>query len=234
MMNVCIYNVFSFPIPSQKGFGTGNGSTKIDFVMKIKTILFSLIFFSSMASFSQEFKGGFLLGPTATQVTGDKLAGYKKLGFNAGLFTEFVFDDQKSVRAEMYYIQKGSRKNPSEVDYNKYVMSLHYVEVPFLFQYRFYRSFSAQGGLSFAYLFKSLEKDQNGELNINGRMPFRDFDFSANIGLLYSITENWKVGGRMSYSFIHIREKPNFQIGLAYHDRRQYNDVAQISFYYAF
>lgn len=202
--------------------------------MKIKTILFFLIFFNSITSFSQEFKGGFLLGPNATQVTGDKLAGYKKLGFNAGVFTEFVFDDRKSIRAEMYYIQKGSRKNPTEFDYNKYVMSLHYVEVPFIFQYRFYKSFSAQGGLSFAYLFKSKEKDQNGELNVNGRMPYSDFDFSANIGLLYSINDHWKVGGRMSYSFIYIREKPDFQVGLAFHDRRQYNDVAQISFYYAF
>ncbi len=202
--------------------------------MNIKTTFLFLSIFTSTILFSQEFKGGFLLGPTATQVTGDKLGGYEKLGFNAGLYTQFNFDDRRSARVEMYYIQKGSRKIPTEFDYNKFVMSLHYVEVPFLFQYRFYKSLSAQGGLAFAYLFKSTEKDQNGILNDFGRVPFRDFDFTAQLGVMYDINKTWKVGGRMSYSFLHFRDMPPTQSGFLYHNRKQYNDVAQISFYYTF
>lgn len=199
-----------------------------------KNIILFLVFTSLIHfTFSQGFKGGLLLGPTVTQVTGDKLAGYDKLGVMGGVYTEYPFNDRTTGRLEMYYIQKGSRHIPSDVDYNKYVMSLQYVEVPIIYQYRFYKKFSFQTGLSFAYLFSSKEKDQNGTINSDGRIPFRKYDFSILGGLTYNINDKWVVGGRYSYSILYIREKPDFE-NISYHNRRQFNDVVQISMYYAF
>ncbi len=201
--------------------------------MKFKAILVFICFLPATMVFSQGFKGGFLLGPTVTQVTGDKLAGYDKLGVMGGVFTEFPFTDRTTGRLEMYYIQKGSRHIPSDADYNKYVLSLQYVEVPVLFQYRFYKKWSFQAGLSFAYLISSKERDQNGVLSTIGRIPFKKFDISALGGFTYTINDKWMVGGRYSYSILFIRERPDFE-NISYHNRRQFNDVVQISMYYTF
>lgn len=199
-----------------------------------KNIILIAIFLSLVNfTFSQGFRGGLLLGATATQVTGDKLAGYDKLGVLGGVFTEFSFSERTTGRLEMYYIQKGSRHIPGEFDYNKYVMSLHYVEVPLIYQYRFYKKFSFQTGLSFAYLFSSKEKDQNGTINSDGRIPFRNYDFSLLGGFTYKINDAWMASARYAYSALYIREKPDFE-NISYHNRRQFNDVVQISMYFTF
>lgn len=201
--------------------------------MKKNIILISIFLSLVNIAFSQGFRGGLLLGATATQVTGDKLAGYDKLGVMGGVFTEFSFSERTTGRLEMYYIQKGSRHIPSDFDYNKYVMSLHYVEVPLIYQYRFYKKFSFQAGLSFAYLFSSKEKDQNGTINSDGRIPFRKFDFSVLGGFTYKLNDKWMASTRYSYSALYIREKPNFE-NISYHNYREFNDVVQISMYYSF
>ena len=201
--------------------------------MKRQFLFLTLFVFLLGKVFSQGFEGGLLVGPTATQVTGDMLSGYNKLGAMAGVFTQFVFDDRNSLRMEMYYIQKGARRVPSEYDPRKFLISLHYVEVPFIYQYRFYHKFSAQFGLSFAYLFKAYEKDLYGLVDPHGRKPFRNFDFSGQIGLNYQLSEKFHLGGRFSYSALFIREKPDFE-SVAFHNMRQFNDVLQLSVSYSF
>ncbi|MFM9028678.1 MAG: hypothetical protein ACKOQ6_11910, partial [Bacteroidota bacterium] len=68
---------------------------------------------------AQSFSSGIRFGMTATQVDGDTYEGFDKAGLLGGLFVERFMSDRFSLRMEMDYIQKGSRK-PLDKDVNSF------------------------------------------------------------------------------------------------------------------
>ncbi len=200
--------------------------------MKNNKLILLLLFFVLFQFVSaQNFKGGLIAGIAATQVDGDKLSGYNHPGAKLGFFTQLPLNSKIDLRFEMYYIQKGSRKNSSQANPTTYIQRLNYIEVPVLFQYNAFEKLSFFGGPSFAYLFKSSERDQNGLIPANGRELYEKFDFSIHGGGIWKLNQKWSFGLSGSYSMLFIRNLPRFS-NMAYHDRRQYNNVVLISTYY--
>lgn len=199
--------------------------------MKTKRYTFLVILlFAVCFSEAQSFKGGLVMGLAATQVTGDKLSGYNHPGAQLGVFTELPIGTKSSLRMEMYYIQKGSRKNSSEVDPSSYVQRLNYIEVPLRYQFKPFNKLSFNIGPSFGYLFLSAERDEGGLIPSYGRYSYNKFDFSIQGGGNWAFNDKWKVGLSYSYSILPIRDMPLVS-GMAYHDRKQFNDVVLISLY---
>jgi hypothetical protein len=118
------------------------------------TFLFLIL---TYCSFSQVFKGEVILGGNVTQVDGDEVYGYRKVGFNGGLGVMFPFSfvkDKKekpwALSMEMLFNQKGSRqKNYSGIDFcdtcppeiecdpmMKYRLKMNYISIPFLLHYQ--------------------------------------------------------------------------------------------------
>jgi len=197
--------------------------------MKRYTFLL-IILFSVCISQAQSFKGGLVMGLAATQVTGDKLSGYNHPGAQLGVFTELPIGTKSAMRFEMYYIQKGSRKNSSDRDPSSYVQRLNYIEVPIFYQYKPFNKLSFNAGLSLAYLFASSDLIDGDKMPSYFSDPRNKYDFSIQGGGIWSFNEKWRIKLNYSYSILPIRDMPSVS-GMVYHDRKQYNDVVLISLY---
>ncbi len=189
-----------------------------------------LLFFVVSFSQAQSFKGGLVMGLAATQVTGDKLSGYNHPGAQLGFFTELPLGTKNALRMEMYYIQKGSRKNSTATYPGSYVQRLNYIEMPLFYQYKPFKKLSFDIGLSLGYLFLSSERDEGGLIPSYGRYSYNRFDFSMQGGGNWTLNDKWIIGLNYSYSILPIRNAPS-PYPITYHDRRQYNDVVTISLF---
>ena len=93
------------------------------------------------------FKGGVLAGATTSQISGDNLAGFHKLGAMAGVFANCVLVEQPKfglkLQMEMDFVMKGShsfsRSGQAVNPMAKYVLNLGYIEVPVLLRFRIAR-----------------------------------------------------------------------------------------------
>ena len=95
------------------------------FFKKISIILLILLSVNKMTA--QEFKGGFIGGISTSQLSGDMLGGFNKMGLIIGGFTSRSFSEKISAKLEIVYIQKGSR-TPKQ-DY-RHQYSLDYINFP--------------------------------------------------------------------------------------------------------
>ena len=120
----------------------------------------SLIF--SDQSFSQHILGSVSAGINLSQVDGDEVYGYNKVGLNIGPSAIIPFGKNKrwSVTLELLYSQLGSRQKnvntvidtvltPPPKYYDGYRLSLNYVQIPVIVHYTDKRSVA--GGVGFLY-----------------------------------------------------------------------------------
>lgn len=180
----------------------------------------------------QNFGGGFYGGIAASQISGDRLAGFNKPGIDAGIFTNLTLNEKLKVQLELSYIQKGSRDNanPDKGDYESYLLRLNYIEIPILFNYRVNKSFSFEAGPYFSYLLGFSEKDFYGD--IAGSRDFYDYDSGIVGGMHYIINDNINAVFRVSNSVLPVREHKG---GGTYRlNRGQYNSVVSLTLHYIF
>lgn len=203
--------------------------------MMKRIIIFLIVFFNFILLSHlncQNFGGGFYAGLAATQISGDRLAGFNKPGLNAGIFTNLTLNEKLKVQLELSYIQKGSRDNanPDKGDFESYLLRLNYVEIPFLLNYRVNKSLSFEAGPYFSYLLGFSEKDFYGD--IPGSRDFYNYDFGVTGGMHFIINENINAVFRGANSIIPVREHKG---GGTYRlNRGQYNSVVSLSLYYIF
>jgi len=199
----------------------------------LKRILICLFFLLPLAGFSQRFNGGILLGGNVSQVDGDDLDGYHKLGFQAGAFVSLRISKHSSFQMEMEYFQKGSRKasNPdSGSGDHSYLIRIHYLEIPFLYQYTFAKRVQAEIGPAADIFLGSLE-ESDGQVSPS-TVPFRPVTLAGIIGIACYITPNLKAGVRFNYSLLSIRqpadpEPPSYRHILF--EKGQYNNVLSLT-----
>jgi hypothetical protein len=190
---------------------------------------FTIVFFAITSQLAaQGFVGGGSLGIVASQVNGDELSGYNKLGLCGGLFVRNEFNDRYSLQMDIQFIQKGSRKrtNPEDGDYSYFLLRLSYVEVPIMFQAKVYKKFYAEGGLALGYLIRA-RQDADGNGMLEPDPAFKRFDIPYIIGVSYGFTDNIRFNIRHSFSIIAIRDFPGQQS--YYFDSGQYNKLLTFS-----
>ena len=188
------------------------------------------------------FAGGVSAGITATQISGDHLAGFHKVGATAGVFANCVLADQPKfglkLQLEMNFVMKGSHSYtpPSQpVDpMSKYVLNLGYIEVPVLFRFRFARitirnrsdfEFEAGPGI---HLY-TRERDAYGAAV--GRPEFKWWELSMMGGLSYRFKEHHAVTLRYSNSILPVR-KPTWAVNQTV--KMQFNSVLYLIYSYQF
>lgn len=195
---------------------------------------FSTVIFVQVNA-QKEFKIGAIAGINATQISGDDLGGFDKLGINAGGFCNFPLNDFWKAQFEILYSQKGSRKTPDpEIgDYTEYKLQLGYVEVPLLLQWQLpnkLEKFRIEFGPSFGALMSSEESNQQGTIpNTRG---FKSFELSFNIGINYAIGEQFSVNIRNNNSILPVREHAAGATYLL--NRGQYSSVVALTIRYQF
>jgi len=165
---------------------------------KLRPLFILSFFILSLGAKAQEFKSGLVLGLTATQVDGDNLSGYNKVGPHLGIFVERMFGSKLGLRSEFLFTIKGA-KNYVDIDNiaDPLKTAFYYVEVPFLLNYRI-KKFQIEAGPSFGVLLYAFNSDKLGKYTTTSR--YNRLDWEMNLGVSYRLKQDLLIYSQFSYS----------------------------------
>lgn len=172
----------------------------------------SLFLFISDVILAQKFGGGITLGFNASQIDGDDMAGYHKIGWNSGLNTSYNLNDPWQINVDFLFSQRGSQSQliPDETESLRKI-TLNYIELPVYIAYQDWKIeddfYKVQGfaGLSAGRLFSV--KNALGDDDINGD-NFLKNDLSYILGAKFMFSKHLGMTGRYTRSFIKMYKNP--------------------------
>lgn len=194
---------------------------------------------------AQVFRGLLIGGFNLSQVDGDEIYGFTKLGANIGAGAMLPFNKKWSVTMETVFSQKGSRQAPIYVDTmpngtvitGQYSLRLNYVEVPLLVHFTDKEVVSAGAGISYGRLVGVTEKEHGRLVESttlqNGPYSRDNWEIIGDIKL--PLRKNVKINLRYSYSLRKIRTRDFYNIYNEYiKTREQYNNLITVRLVWVF
>ncbi|KAA5532430.1 PorT family protein [Taibaiella lutea] len=164
----------------------------------------------------KKFTAGIAVGANLSQVDGDGLSGFSKIGFNAGPVVNVRFNEKVALGFELLYSQKGSKSigagySPSSGSYfGRYSIKVNYAEVPLILYYYLQPKYQFGIGASYNVLINSKEQYDDG---LNPVVPFDETLYSfnkSNIDALISgsmvLWQGLVLQARYQYSLTPIRD----------------------------
>jgi hypothetical protein len=191
-------------------------------------------------------KAGVRIGFVGSQISGDDLAGYNKLGAYTGLFANLPISKNGKwhFQMELNFIMKGSSSNITAQEDGTlgdfYVLTMLYTETPFLFQYNFgtfkrpngnFLDFDLELGPTLNFLFYQKERNQSGDIYRPAEQLFNIWDIGIIVGLKCTISDRSSLSFRWGSSIYPVRI-PDFVYNRII--KSQYNDHVAISYCYHF
>lgn len=170
---------------------------------KMNRFLFFVMFFAFSSTASpQLFQGGICGGLVGSQIDGDYLSGYHKLGITAGTYINTRLNPRMAIQLELKYIQKGVASYSQQPSI--FLVSLHYVEIPVLAQLAVTEKISVEMGASMSYLMGLSGRDAGGSLEpLNA---YAKQDYNVLLGISYQISNKLIGNFRYAYSLVPVRE----------------------------
>jgi len=164
--------------------------------MRIMKLFFvAVMAFVGLNCYSQEFKGGLLAGMSASQIDGDGLAGYDKIGLAGGVFLSRELNDVWEAQFEMRFMQKGAANHSSD-----YKITLNYIELPFLAHYKFKKKYVFEAGLVPAVFLWGTESARN----LTSDIEYWKFSLDARLGAYYKFNDNFAFSAQFVRSILPI------------------------------
>jgi|AP45_3_1055517.scaffolds.fasta_scaffold150498_2 hypothetical protein len=192
---------------------------------------FAILLFCGFLTLSiqaQNFGGGLIAGVSTSQVAGDLLGGFNKIGFLTGAYTSLNVKENISFQFEITYIEKGSR-NPNLYKNTIQEITLSYVEVPISINLQQKENLGVEVGILPAFIISSKMNDEfTDEIEI--APSFEKYDFGVFAGINYHITDNIILNTRISNSIIPIR--PHVSGATNGWNKGQYNTVLSFAIHY--
>jgi hypothetical protein len=193
---------------------------------------FTLLFccgFLTISIQAQNFDGGIIAGASTSQVAGDMLGGFNKIGLLAGVYTNLKIKENLKVQLEITYIEKGSR-NPNLHKSTIQEITLSYVEVPISINLQQKESLGVELGILPAFIMSSKMNDYFSEIEIDP--SFEKYDFGIFAGINYHLSKKIILNSRISNSIIPIR--PHVSGATDGWNKGQYNTVLSFALHYNF
>jgi len=201
-------------------------------------LLATLLPFALLGQQKQEeyqlFKAGVLAGFNVSQVEGDGVAGYNKIGANGGATAYVRFHENMSVSFEILYSQKGAKRTLTNASPEcSYKLVLDYIDVPVLFNYHDNKIGIFSAGLSVGNLIRTKEKRQGLETPIPNN-SYNSRVLEGVVSVTFMLTDNLGLNLRGSYSLGGIGQRtldPNHPFdkkclsGNRFGTLRQFNNV---------
>ncbi len=165
-----------------------------------KISLLLLFFFCFLGSYAQKFEGGLAGGLNFSQLDGDLLSGYNKLGLNGGFWVRYPFNDKWSGGLEFLFTQKGAIRSINEDNiastrtFDRY--RLNYIEVP-LYAGFTYKKFTFNAGVASGILLSAKVEDFTGKQDFTSQL--KPFDLNLLFGVSYPI--NKKLAAQLRYQY---------------------------------
>ncbi len=174
-----------------------------------QTLLFIIIFvlLTPESKAQRDFSGGLLFGISASQVDGDAQYKYKKPGLIAGAYVLRPLSERAALKIETYYIGKGAVLNETLTDgttVQVFKTSLHYVEMPFLFNFEIYPKIEIALGIAPSYLFYAKQTTYRMTVPYF-QETLKEFDFQPYGELNFYLTDNITTSVRLSYSLFNLK-----------------------------
>jgi len=159
----------------------------------------------NLSLFAQKFEAGFVGGFSASQISGDGLAGFDKGGARLGAYISYPLKNKRiNFEVGMQYLQKGSKEPSGERGISNYNMNLHYLEMPFTVNYSLKNGLLLETGIGAGVLVNYTEENANGTLL--GESPNTlALDFLC--GIQYQLFEQLKINVRYGNSITPIRKE---------------------------
>lgn len=167
----------------------------------------------------QKFSAGIAFGANISQVDGDGMSGFSKIGMNAGPVVNIRFGEKVALGFELLYSQKGSRSigagysSSSGSYFGRYSIKVNYAEVPFILYYYLQPKYQFGIGASYNRLINSKEQYDDG---MNPVIPFDEtlYPFNKNnVDALISgsmvLWQGLVLQARYQYSLTPIRDFKN-------------------------
>lgn len=207
-------------------------TNKLLLLMLYKLVSFFLLIAISSKMEAQNFKLAFLAGATTSQVSGDNLGGFHKVGIMGGAAVNLRVRDSSFVEMEMIYVQKGSQQGEDLAKGKAfYQLKVDYIEVPLLYKLK-RKKLMIEMGASLGYLVHSKVSDVLGEFPATSpeARPFKKTETSVCAGVSYKLGGRIWVSWRFSNSLLPIR---NHYSGIQYKlNRGQYNTAMYLMLRY--
>lgn len=200
----------------------------------MKRVLFFLLCCMMLTTgFSQRFIGSVIVGGNVSQVDGDEVAGYYKVGVNTGLSLMMPLDNSFRwfATVELLYTQKGAYQNYIRAnatlsdttpllwhneDFSvpfdrkvKYKLNLDYVEVPVVFHYEDFRSGCSIGaGFAWGRLVRAHEIENGWTTTTDLRSGmYQRNDWSVIADAKIRLWKGLKLNFRFQYSMAPLRKR---------------------------
>lgn len=215
--------------------------------------LFSTVVFMDAKIYGQRIKGEIIAGMNLSQVDGDEIYGFDKVGLNMGLGAIVPLGKHFAFSIETLFNQKGSYQGKQEEDVIKdslgniiaiwtkeYKLKLDYLEVPLMFHFVDKDILSVGTGISYGRLVNVKEWEQGKfvESTTLNSGPYIRNDYNVLFDLNFRIHKKisrFKFNIRYAYSMSKIRTRDFYDIYGEYIDTRdQYNNLFSIRLIYVF
>ena len=185
--------------------------------------------FLAISSNAQKFGGGIIAGASTSQVAGDMLGGFNKIGLLAGVYTNLKIKEDLQLQLEIIYIEKGSR-NPNLHKNTIQEITLSYVEIPISINLQQKENLGIELGILPAFIMSSKMNDYFSEIEIDP--SFEKYDFGIFAGINYHLSKKLILNSRISNSIIPIR--PHVSGATNGWNKGQYNTVLSFALHYNF
>lgn len=178
---------------------------------------------------AQNFNAGLSGGFTTSQISGDYLEGFDKLGAKFGAYVSYPLKKNMDLGVEAQFIQKGSKKPYIENSPQTYSFSLNYIELPVYLSYDYKENIAFEAGIA-PSLLVSFEELENGYDVLNSQPE--DFSLDYLMGLKYHINKFYGLNLRYCNSILPVRSSSLESSDTD--NRGQYSSLFSLSFFYQF
>lgn len=185
-------------------------------MVKLKYIAVVILLFAlSPSLLAQRFLGAVMGGMNLSQVDGDEVYGFHRVGGHIGAAAILPFGNKWDLTLETVFDQKGAYEGPQYIDSiygtvlnGKYDLRLNYVEVPLTAHYTDRGKYTVGAGFSYGRLVSYKEIEHDGAIPpYSDTVAFNKNDFCVLADLQIRVWKKLKFNIRYSYSMAPIRER---------------------------
>ena len=193
-------------------------------------------FLSAQTEYSEgrvfQFNGGLIGGVTASQIHGDGIGGFNKVGFNLGATIEIGRKGSENIQIGIVYNQKGSKKppNPTAGDYETWRYRFTYIDIPITISYS-YGIFDLLVGLQPSVLLAA-EEDFFGVAWDPTGLPIKKYDLGAVFGIRTVYGDHSHLFARVTQSVLAIAPRPESPTGTPRWNNRMMNMTVEVGVSY--
>lgn len=184
---------------------------------------------------AQDFRAGLQFGIVPSQVDGDGMSGFNKIGLTGGAFVERDINEKFFLLTDLAFTMKGSRAASSKnINFNQVELSTNYIDWGLYAGYRLSNKISLKAGLIPSVLIYNKEITVGG-YEITEEKSFRPINLLVSGGVNYQLTKKFSVNASYNYSIISIRhgkyEIFNYDVKIS---NAQYHHYLNFSLMYHF